>query len=168
MKKILIGILSAAVLLGGTAAALPWWFGLETKKAFRSLLAASDRQSGMATELKSYERGWLGATAETVTRHPTLPLELHSHHDIRHGPLTPGAGLGLTRIESRMVLHTRSAQHQQELSRIPALRAVTTEFQGIWLHSLKYRVTYSCPNTFSTRSLSSRPLNHICELLGNS
>jgi len=127
MKKILLSLAIIVPVL--SAAVLPWWFGLETEKAFRALVKAGDEQSGLSTEIVRYQRGWLSASAETVLRHPTLPLTLQARHDIHHGPLPLGEGpmgLQLTRVVSRLNLQTSDARLHEEVSRLPAIRAVTT------------------------------------------
>lgn len=127
MKKTLLSLAVIVPVL--SAAALPWWFGLETEKAFRALLKAGDERSGLSTEIVRYQRGWLSASAETLLRHPTLPLALHARHDIHHGPLPLGKGsmgLQLTRVESRLSLQTSEARLREEIDSLPPIQAITT------------------------------------------
>lgn len=129
MKKLTLTAAAVAI-VAAAAAALPWWFGHETEKAFRALLKASAEHGELNAEIVRYDRGWLHTSAETIHRHPTVPLELRVSHDIHHGPLPLGkdgpAGLQLARVDSRLSLHSSDARLQDELKRIPAIESVAT------------------------------------------
>ena len=129
MKKLTLAAV-AVVIVATAAAALPWWFGHETEKAFRALLKASADHGELTAEIVRYERGWLHTSAETIHRHPTAPLELRIRHDIHHGPLPFGkggpAGLQLARVDSRLSLHSSDVRIQDELKQVPAIESVAT------------------------------------------
>jgi uncharacterized protein YdgA (DUF945 family) len=79
----IIGIL--VILIIAAAAAAPFWFGMETEKAYNNIVG--ELGSSAAVSSKSYERGWLSSTAETTVALSGSPLELSMVHHIAHGPL---------------------------------------------------------------------------------
>ncbi len=88
MKKIVLAtVLTIAATLVLIALALPYWFGMETEKTYAAMLDQLSRNSGLQFTGKSYARGWLSSTAETVIRHPEASFEIVAHHHISHGPL---------------------------------------------------------------------------------
>ena len=85
MKRIatIIGIL--VLLIVAAAAAAPFWFGMETEKAYNNMV--QELSSSTAISSKRYERGWLSSTAETTVALSGAPVELSMVHRIAHGPL---------------------------------------------------------------------------------
>jgi len=130
-RNTLTALALALGLLLLTALALPFWFGLQTEKSYLALLAQMSRRSGLQFTSTHYERGWFSSTAETVIRHPQLPVEFIARHRISHGPfpldrllagdwhLTPVQA----RITSQVVL---SAPARQDRPELPPLNAETT------------------------------------------
>lgn len=88
MKKLVLAtVLTVAAMLVLIALALPWWFGMETEKTYAAMLDQLSHNSGLQFTGKSYARGWLSSTAETVIRHPQASFEIVAQHHISHGPL---------------------------------------------------------------------------------
>lgn len=86
-KTVLAAVLTFAATLALIALALPFWFGMETEKTYAAMLDRLSQSSGLRFTGKSYERGWLSSTAETVIRHPQASFEIVAQHRIHHGPL---------------------------------------------------------------------------------
>lgn len=82
-----VGIVTGiAVALG----AIPWWFGKRTEAAYEAVLA---RAAGPFVTIKpvSYDRGWLGARAETEISFGGSAARITLASIIHHGPF-PGFG----------------------------------------------------------------------------
>lgn len=86
-RKGLIAAAVLALLLAVLGGGLPYWFGLETEKAFAARLEHLARSSGAVVARHVSKRGWLATEAETVLRLPGLPLDIVLQHHISHGPL---------------------------------------------------------------------------------
>lgn len=85
MKRIATIIGIVLVLIVAAAAALPFWFGMETEKAYNSIV--QELSSGTAISSQRYDRGWLSSTAETTMALSGSPLTVSMVHRISHGPL---------------------------------------------------------------------------------
>ena len=124
-------VAAAAGLLLLTALALPFWFGLRAEKSYLALLAQLSRRSGLQFTSAHYERGWFSSTAETVIRHPQIPIELIARHRISHGPFPVDRILAgdwqftpvQARITSQIVLNAPAGQNAPDL---PPLNTETT------------------------------------------
>ena len=140
MKRTALTAVAAAGLLLLTALALPYWFGLQAEKSYLALLAQLSRRSGLQFTSAHYERGWFSSTAETVIRHPQIPIELTARHRISHGPFPVDRILAgdrqftpvQARITSQIVLNASAGQNAPDF---PPLNTETT-FQlngdGAW------------------------------------
>ncbi|MBI4384893.1 MAG: YdgA family protein [Nitrospinae bacterium] len=82
-----LGIL--LVLLLGTGAGLPYWFGGQAETTFNDFVAGLSRKNVQVT-VKNYARGWLESTAEYVVRAPDLPFSpaFDVSSRIVHGPVS--------------------------------------------------------------------------------
>ena len=135
MKKIVLAtVLGIAATLALIALALPYWFGLEAEKTYSAMLDQLSRNSGLQFTGKSYERGWLSSSAETVIRHPQATFEIVAHHHISHGPLpldqllAGGWQFAQAHITSQIQL---GAPGKENASALPPLTATTTfHFNG--------------------------------------
>ena len=88
MKKFTLVLgFTLIALVALAAAGLPYWFGMETEKTYGAMLEQLSSSSGLQFTGKNYQRGWLSSTAETVIRHPQIPVEFTAQHRISHGPL---------------------------------------------------------------------------------
>ncbi len=75
------------VLVVVVVAAAPFWFGMQAEKSYNNLIQQMSKGGSGTFITKSYERGWLNSSAETVVTLPGLPLDMSVKHDISHGPL---------------------------------------------------------------------------------
>jgi len=88
MKKFTLVLgFTLIALVALAAVGLPYWFGMEAEKTYGAMLEQLSGSSGLQFTGKNYQRGWLSSTAETVIRHPQIPIELSAQHRISHGPL---------------------------------------------------------------------------------
>ncbi len=94
MKKILTALAIVLVLILGAAAAAPFWFGMEAEKHYQQIVQELAKNTSVAIDSRSYERGWLSSRAEAVIAWPGLPADLTVSHDIAHGPLALDKLLG--------------------------------------------------------------------------
>ena len=85
MKRIATIIGIVLVLIVAAAAALPFWFGMETEKAYKNIV--QELSSGTAISTQRYERGWLSSSAETDMAILGSPLTVSMVHRISHGPV---------------------------------------------------------------------------------
>lgn len=92
MKRIATIIGIVLVLIVAAAAALPFWFGMETEKAYNNIV--QELSSGTAISGQRYERGWLSSTAETTMAISGSPLTVSMVHRISHGPVAIDRILG--------------------------------------------------------------------------
>src|SRR3989344_5109272 len=69
-----------------TLAALPYWFGHQAEKTYRTLLDEFTLVTGLPVTLKRYERGWRRSAAEADIVLPGLSLT--ARHPLPHGPWT--------------------------------------------------------------------------------
>ncbi len=130
-RNALTAVAAAAGLLLLAALALPFWFGLQAEKSYLALLTQLSRRSGLQFTSAHYERGWFSSTAETVIRHPQIPLELIARHRISHGPFPVDRILAgnwqftpvQARITSQIVLNTAAGQNTPDF---PPLNTETT------------------------------------------
>lgn len=84
MKKL---VLLLIFLVAGAAAAAPFWFGMQTEEAYRKLVAAAGKDSGVTMTLTSYERGWLDSRAKVNIGMPGVPVTVTATDTIHHGPI---------------------------------------------------------------------------------
>ena len=92
MKRIATIIGIVLVIIVAAAAAAPFWFGMETEKAYNNIVR--ELSSGAAVSTERYERGWLSSTAETTLALSGSPLTVSMVHRINHGPLPINRLLG--------------------------------------------------------------------------
>jgi uncharacterized protein YdgA (DUF945 family) len=85
VKRIATIIGIVLILIVAAAAALPFWFGMETEKAYNNIV--QELSSGTAISSQRYDRGWLSSTAETTMALSGSPLTVSMVHRISHGPL---------------------------------------------------------------------------------
>ncbi|MBI3778072.1 MAG: YdgA family protein [Gammaproteobacteria bacterium] len=132
MKKLTLILGSTLIALVALAAlALPYWFGMETEKTYAAMLEQLSSGSGLQFTGKNYQRGWLSSTAETVIRHPQIPIEFTAQHRISHGPLPLDRMLQgdwrLTPVQARIAsLITLATAGQQKPLNLPTLSTETT------------------------------------------
>lgn len=86
MKKILTAFAIVLVLVIAAAAAAPFWFGMQTEDAYRDMAQELSKNTGMAFEIRRYERGYLRSSVEGVITWPGLPADLSVTDEIAHGP----------------------------------------------------------------------------------
>lgn len=112
-KKILVGLLAALAAPGGAV----YWYGRETENAFQALATDFGRSAGAQVTIKRYERGWLGARAETEIALQGMPATLTLAHAIDHGPVDLGRWL-----QGELDLELFQARVRSELTglRLPA------------------------------------------------
>ena len=113
------------------AAGLPYWFGMEAEKTYGAMLEQLSSSSGLQFTGKNYARGWLSSTAETVVRHPQIPVEFTAQHRISHGPLPLDRMLEgdwrLTPVQARIASQiTLAAVGKQTPLNLPPLSTETT------------------------------------------
>ncbi len=83
MKKIILAVVIALVAALGAA---PYWFGMQAEKTYAALLQNLKETQGATIVETRYQRGWLGASADTVIQFRQLPVPLSFSHRIGHGP----------------------------------------------------------------------------------
>lgn len=83
MKKIILAVVVAIVAALGAA---PYWFGMQAEKTYTALLQNLKDAHGATVVETRYQRGWLGASADTVIQFRQLPVPLSFSHRIGHGP----------------------------------------------------------------------------------
>jgi len=132
MKKFTLVLgFTLIALVALAAAGLPYWFGMEAEKTYGAMLEQLSGSSGLQFTSKKYQRGWLSSTAETVIRHPQLPIELTAQHHISHGPLPLDRLLqgdwNLTPVQARIASRiSLNAAGMQNAPSLPPLSAETT------------------------------------------
>ncbi len=132
MKKFTLILGSTLIVLAALVAlALPYWFGMETEKTYAAMLEQLSAGSGLQFTGRNYQRGWLSSTAETVIRHPQLPIEIVARHRISHGPLPFDRLLQgdwrLTPVQARIASQiSLTVPGKQNLPSLPPLSAETT------------------------------------------
>ncbi|TMQ73032.1 MAG: DUF945 domain-containing protein [Candidatus Eisenbacteria bacterium] len=87
------GALVAVGMIGGTAAAAPYWFGARIESRFEEGIASAPANPYYHLEIEKYDRGWLTAEAVTVlkfTPPDKEPVTLRFDHRIEHGPILGG------------------------------------------------------------------------------
>jgi uncharacterized protein YdgA (DUF945 family) len=75
------------VLVAVIVAAAPFWFGIQAEKTYNNLIQQISKSGSGTFTTRSYERGWLRSSAETLVALPGLPLDMLVRHNISHGPL---------------------------------------------------------------------------------
>ena len=85
-KQTVLGLGVLALILVATAGA-PFWFGMETEKAYDKLVQQASKSGRFNVVSKSYNRGWLGSTAVMDVSSPGSPITVSIAHDISHGPI---------------------------------------------------------------------------------
>jgi uncharacterized protein YdgA (DUF945 family) len=131
VKRSALTAAAAAGVMLLAALALPYWSGLQAEKSYLALLAQLSRRSGLQFTGTHYERGWFSSTAETVIRHPRLPIQLSARHRISHGPFPIDRMLAgdwrftpvQARISSQIVLKAAAGRNVPDL---PPLNTDTT------------------------------------------
>jgi uncharacterized protein YdgA (DUF945 family) len=132
MKKFTLVLGFALIALAALAAVgLPYWFGMEAEKTYGAMLEQLSSSSGLQFTGKNYQRGWLSSTAETVIRHPQIPIELSARHRISHGPLPLDRMLEgdwrFTPVQAHIASHiTLAVVGKQQALNLPPLSTETT------------------------------------------
>lgn len=135
MRRPFLIVACVVLALAVTVSGLPYWLGLETEKFFAARMEQLARSGGIMVIRSRYERGWLGADAETVLRYPGLPVDVVAHHRISHGPIALDRWLSgeatfepvRALIRSRLTLHAPSGASSPALWGLSALPPLITE-----------------------------------------
>lgn len=87
MKKILArSAIAFVAVLAALVLALPYGFGREAERSYQAMLDRLSRDSPLQFHGRSYRRGWLSSTAESVVRVPGTGFEIVTRQRIEHGP----------------------------------------------------------------------------------
>ena len=87
MKKIFITFfvlvfLALVAAIGGA----PYWFGMETEKAYDAVLQAPANESAATLTPVSYDRGWFSSTVQTKIQYRGIPTVFMATSQVSHGP----------------------------------------------------------------------------------
>ncbi|GAB4362414.1 MAG: YdgA family protein [Gammaproteobacteria bacterium] len=178
MKKAIVVVV---ILLAAILGLVPGYVGGKAEAQYSNAMERL-RLNGLRVERHDYQRGWMGAAAVTDFVVP-IPRKLSSEEsirlpselrftlfsDVQHGPLIPGTGMAIAKIDSRILLNGRQLfpdDYPATLQSVVALDGSTTTHLDLpektfELESGKVRVvfhglegTLKVDRTFSQTSLT--------------
>ncbi len=134
MRRVMLVIALVVVL---ALFGLPYWFGIQTEKAYNDIVSKYSETGGISIVDKSYERGWLNSKAKTafiIKNGDAELIKLEESDTIYHGPFPVQAVLsgraGLTPvmavIDSKVVpVPVGESEYSEIIKKIPPASLLT-------------------------------------------